>query len=248
MNIFQVIPFAVFILSTLPPLGKHRRDMERARAEGRDADEQEAIRLAENYWGTAILSHWGVRLERTDNTVLPEGGVLFVSNHEGYGDIPAFMVAVKDKQFGFVAKEELAKIPIFAKWIIRIRSIMIERDDPKFVLKAFNEGEDMLGRGFSLVIFPEGSRAKGQGIRPFAKGSLRMAMRTGAPIVPVAIKGSWDCFESSGYPHPGVIRFHAFEPIETKDLHKSEEGALSDRIEAIIRAKHKEWEELDREI
>ena len=114
--------------------------MDRARAEGRDADEQEAIRQAENYWGHRILSHWGVVLERTDNTKLPEGGVLFVSNHEGYGDIPAYMDAIKDKQFGFVAKEELAKIPIFAKWIVRIRSIMLLRDDPRIAVKVFAEG------------------------------------------------------------------------------------------------------------
>ena len=218
--------------------------MDRARAEGRDADEQEAIRLAENYWGHRILSHWGVRLERTDNIEYPEGGVLFVSNHEGYGDIPAFMDGVRDKQFGFVAKDELAKIPIFSKWIVRIRSIMLLRDEPRLAVKLFAEGEDMLKRGFSLVIFPEGSRAKGQGIRPFAKGSLRMAFRTGVPIVPVAIQGSWECFEASGYPHPGTIRFHAFDPIETKNRPKTDEAVLSEHIEALIRTKCEEWKSL----
>ena len=241
MNVFQLISFTGFILSTLPPIAKHRREMDRARAEGRDADEQEWIRLAENYWGPRLLSHWGVRLERTDQTEMPEGGVLFVANHDGYGDIPAFMDAIRAKQFGFVAKEELAKIPIFSKWICRIRSIMLLRNDPREALKAFAEGEDLLRRGFSLVICPEGTRAKGQGMRPFAKGSLRMAMRTGAPVVPVAIKGSWECFEADGYPRPGVIRFHAFPPIETKGLAKSEEGALSDRVEALIRSKIDEW-------
>jgi 1-acyl-sn-glycerol-3-phosphate acyltransferase len=245
MNIFQAIPFAFFILSTLPPLGKLRREIDGAHAEGRDEDEQEAIRLAENDWGQRLLSHWKVRLERTDDIKLPEGGVLFVSNHEGYGDIPAFMVAVKDKQFGFVAKEELMKLPVFAKWIERIGSIMLERDDAREALKVFAKGEDMLKRGFSMVIFPEGTRAKGHGMKSFQKGSLRMAMRTGVPIVPVAIHGSWDCFEASGYPHPGLVRFHAFEPIETAGLPKSEEGPLSESIEAQIRAKLEEWKTLD---
>ena len=190
------------------------------------------------------MGHWGVRLERTDDIVLPEGGVLFVSNHEGYGDIPAFMAAVKEKQFGFVAKEELAKIPIFAKWIVRIRSILLYRNDPRVALKVFAEGEDIMKRGFSLVIFPEGTRAKGQGMKAFAKGSLRMALRSGAPIVPVAIQGSWDCFESDGYPHPGRIRFHVFEPIITVGRAKSEEGELTEEVEALIRAKLEEWKEL----
>ena len=241
MNILRTVPFAAFMLSTMVKFRKNRREIDRARAEGRDADEREWIRASENYWGPAVLSHWGVRLERTDETAMPPGGVLFVSNHEGYGDIPAFMAAIRDKQFGFVAKEELAKIPIFSKWICRIRSIMLLRNDPREALRAFAEGEDLLRRGFSLVICPEGTRAKGQGMRPFAKGSLRMAMRTGAPIVPVAIKGSWECFEADGYPRPGVIRFHAFPPIETKGLAKTEEGALSEHVEALIRAKVEEW-------
>ena len=246
MNIFMVVPFAVFVLSTLPPIEKARRQIDRARAEGRDAEEQELILRAENDWGPRILSHWKVRMERTDDTALPPGGVLFVSNHEGYADIPAFMAAVKDKQMGFVAKEELAKIPIFSKWITRIRSIMLLRNDPRIALKVFAEGEDLLKRGFSLVIFPEGTRAKGQGIRPFAKGSLRMALRTGVPIVPVAIHGSWDCFEAGGYPRPGVIRFHAFEPIETAGLPKSAEGPLSEHVEALIRDKLDEWKDLNK--
>ena len=244
MNVFKIIAFAGFILSTLPPLGKNKRAIDQARAEGRDADEQESIRLAENYWGPRILNNWGVRLERTDNVTLPSGGVLFVSNHEGYGDIPAFMAGVKEKQFGFVAKKELAKIPIFSKWIVRIRSILLYRNDPRVAVKVFAEGEDMMKRGFSLVIFHEGTRAKGQGMNAFAKGSLRMALKSGVPIVPVAVQGSWNCFEGNGYPCPGVIRFHVFEAIETKGRAKSEEGTLSGHVEALIRAKLEEWKEL----
>jgi len=247
MNVLKAIPFGVFILSTLGPIQKHKREIDRARAEGRDADEQEWILKAENFWGPKILDHWKVRVECTGDTELPQGGVLFVSNHDGYADIPVYMEAIKNKQFGFVAKEELMSIPIFSKWIVRIRSIMLLRDDPRIAVKVFAEGEDMLKRGFSLVIFPEGTRAKGKEMRPFAKGSLRMAFRTGVPIVPVATKGSWDCFEESGYPHPGLIRFHVFPPIETAGLPKTEEGTLSEHIEALIRSKVEEWEALDKE-
>ncbi|MCL2112062.1 MAG: 1-acyl-sn-glycerol-3-phosphate acyltransferase [Clostridiales bacterium] len=241
MNIIRTIRFATFILSTLPPLTKMRRGIDRARAEGRDADEQEWIRLAENDWGPRILSHWGVRIERTDDVAMPAGGALFVSNHEGYGDIPAFMDAVRDKQFGFVAKGELGKLPLFAKWIERIRSLMLLREDPRVAVKVFEEGANWLRRGFSLVIFPEGTRAKGGGMKPFAKGSLRMAFRAGAPIVPVAMQGSWECFEAHGYPRPGVIRFHVFEPIETAGLGKGDEAVVAERVEAMIRAKLEEW-------
>ena len=232
----------MFILSTLPPIAEHRREIDKARAEGRDADEQEWIRKAENFWGPRVLSRWGVRTERTGETELPQGGALYVSNHEGYGDIPAFMDAIRERQLGFVAKGELLKLPIFAKWIVRIRSLMLERDDPREAIRIFDEGADMLKRGFSMVIFPEGTRAKGGGMKPLAKGSLRMAFRAGAPIVPVAIQGSWECFEEGGYPRPGRVRFHAFPPIETSGLERQAEAEISTRIEELIRGKLKEWE------
>ena len=242
-----MIPFGLFILSTLGPIQKHKRIIDRARAEGRDEEEQEWIRLAENFWGPKILTHWKADVVRTGEKEIPQGGVLFVSNHDGYADIPAFMAAIPEKQFGFVAKEELMKIPIFSKWIVRIRSIMLLRDDPRIALRVFQEGEDMLKRDFSLVIFPEGTRAKGQEMRPFQKGSLRMAFRTGVPIIPVATKGSYNCFEANGYPRAGIIRFHIFPPIETTELKKTEESAVSDRIEEMIRVKVEEWNALGKE-
>jgi 1-acyl-sn-glycerol-3-phosphate acyltransferase len=244
MNVFNMLRLGAFILSTLPPIGRHKREMDRARAEGDHAREQEWIRRAENFWGPKVFDHYGVTVDMSGESPesLPEGGVLFVSNHEGFGDIPLFMVAIKTKQFGFVAKGELYKIPIFNKWIARIRSLMLERDDPRYTLKIFNEGEAWLREGFSLVIFPEGHRAKGKGMQPFQKGSLRMALRAGVPIVPISTKGSWECFENAGYPHPGVIRFHIHPAIETTNITKSEESALSDKIEKIIRDKLTEWE------
>ena len=243
MKTIDKIRLAIFIVSTLPPIQKHRRIIDKARATGDHAKEQEWIRLAENYWGPKILSNFGVSVDMSGEPLesLPDGGVLFVSNHEGFGDIPVFMAAITTKQFGFVAKDELAKIPIFNKWIVRIRSLILERDDPRYALKVFAEGEEWLKQGFSVVIFPEGTRAKGKGMNPFQKGSLRMALRTGVPIVPISLKGSWECFENAGYPHPGVIRFHIHPAIETKGLAKSEEGALTVKIENMIREQLAEW-------
>ncbi|MDR1815242.1 MAG: 1-acyl-sn-glycerol-3-phosphate acyltransferase [Clostridiales Family XIII bacterium] len=241
MNAWNALRLGAFILTTLLPIQRHRREIDAARAAGDDAREQEWIRLAENDWGPRLFRHWKVRSEVTGETALPEGGVLFVSNHEGYGDIPLFMDVVRSKQFGFVAKDELGKIPVFNKWIVRIRSLMLMRGDAKETLRVFAEGEDMLKRGFSLVIFPEGHRAKGLGMQPFQKGSLRLALKARVPVVPVSVKGSWDCFEAYGFPTPGVIRVHLHAAIPTQGLSKEEGAALAERVERIIRGKLDEW-------
>ncbi|MCL2493058.1 MAG: 1-acyl-sn-glycerol-3-phosphate acyltransferase [Clostridiales bacterium] len=241
MNIWNALRLGAFILTTLVPIRRNAREIDRARAEGDDAREQEWILRSLNYWGPCLFRHYKVRAEVSGDLDLPDGGVLFVSNHEGFGDIPLFMEAIRTKQFGFVAKEELSRIPVFNKWITRIRSLMLVRGDTKETLRVFAEGEDMLRRRFSLVIFPEGHRSRGGPMQPFQKGSLRLALRARVPIVPVSLKGSWERFEAHGFPRAGVIRFHVHPAIETKDVAKSEEGALAERVETIIRSKLAEW-------
>jgi 1-acyl-sn-glycerol-3-phosphate acyltransferase len=218
-----------------------RRLIDAARAEGRTDDEREYIRQAQNYWGPGALGALKGSLEAEGIERIPEGPVLFVSNHQGNVDIVVFMAAVTGKQHGFVAKKELGRIPVFGRWVQRIRSLMIERDDVRSTLAAFKEGEEWMRQGFSLVIFPEGTRSRSDEMGSFKKGSLRMATQTGLPIVPVSISGSWRLFEEKGYPRPWTVRFHVHEPVFTEGLSREEQAALGDKVERIIRAKVDEW-------
>jgi 1-acyl-sn-glycerol-3-phosphate acyltransferase len=218
-----------------------KKRIDSARAGGRWSEEQESIRLAQNYWGPGALGALKGTLNAEHLDRIPDGPVLFVSNHQGYVDIVVFMAAVTMKQHGFVAKQELERVPYFGNWIPRIRSLMIERDDPRSTLRAFQEGETWLRQGFSLVIFPEGTRSKSDTMHAFKKGSLRMATQTGLPIVPVSLSGSWRLFEEKGYPQPWTVRFYVHEPIMTTGLSKGEIASLNDRVESVIRAKVDEW-------
>ncbi|MDR1496106.1 MAG: 1-acyl-sn-glycerol-3-phosphate acyltransferase [Clostridiales Family XIII bacterium] len=241
MNVVRSLPFFAWGVGSMVHLRKLKRLIDSARAGGRWVEEQEYIRQAQNYWGPGALKALHGTLEAEHLNRIPEGPVLFVSNHQGNVDIAVFMAAVTMKQHGFVAKRELEDIPYFGKWVPRIRSLMIERDDPRSTLRAFREGEEWLKQGFSLVIFPEGTRSRSDEMHEFKKGSLRMATQTGLPIVPVSLSGSWRLFEEKGYPQPWTVRFYVHEPIATDGLPKAELAGLNDRVEAVIRAKVDEW-------
>ncbi|MDR1068267.1 MAG: 1-acyl-sn-glycerol-3-phosphate acyltransferase [Clostridiales Family XIII bacterium] len=220
------------------PIGKA---IDRCRAAGDDENERAEILKAAKWWGTWLTGKFGADIRAEGLERIPDGPVLFVSNHQAYGDIFVFLAVLTEKQTGFVAKKQLGEIPLFGKWIYRIRSVFITQNDPRAAVETFKVGEDYLRRGFSLVIFPEGTRNLSDGMASFKKGSLRLALRTGVPVVPVTIRGSWHLFEEQGYVRPHAVDFYVHPPIETANLTKEEAAELSDRVEGIVRGKLDEW-------
>ena len=139
-----------------------------------------------------------------------------------------------DIVFKMFAKEELGKLPFFGKWIARIRSVFIERDDPRASLNAIKKGIEYINDGFSLVIFPEGTRSRGPDPGPFMKGSTKLATKPGVPIIPISLNGSYRMFEEEGRIRGAKISLMIHEPIETKGMSRDEEKHLSDRVEKIV--------------
>ena len=167
---------------------------------------------------------------------LPQKGpVVYVSNHQSYVDILMFVNVVKH-QIGFIAKEELMKIPMFAGWILRIESLFIKRGDARASLSTINEGAQMLKDGYSLVIFPEGTRSRCDKMAPFKHGSLKLATKARSTIVPVTIQNSYKVYEETGRIKKGMtVDFTVHQPIDTAGMDRKELNDLPDRIEDIIR-------------
>lgn len=235
MKIIPNIPSFIKLIHCLKYLNKHKKDIENAKAAGDLEKEREHILSATSLWGPMVFKMFNskVNVEGLEN--LPEEGpVVFVGNHQGYADIIAYCAAFKKFQFGFIAKDELAKVPLYGPWIERIRSVFIERDDPRASLKAINKGIEYINQGFSMVIFPEGTRSKGPEAGEFKKGALKLATKPGVPIIPVSLEGSYKFFEETGKITPAEVTLLVHPPIETKDLDRKEEKALTAKVEEII--------------
>jgi len=236
MKILSNLPAFAKLVYCLKYFNPYKKKIEAAKAAGDYEEERKNILAATSSWGPMIMDMFGCDLvvEGLDN--LPEEGpVVIVGNHQGYADIAAYFAAFRKFQFAFVAKKELAKIPLYGKWMPRIRSVFIERDDPRASLEAIKAGIDLIEKGFSLVIYPEGTRSKGPVPGPFMKGSLKLATKPGVPIVPVSMHGTYKMYEQTGVIRPATIRIIVHEPIETKGLSRQEERELNDRVEKIVK-------------
>ena len=186
-----------------------------------------------------ILMIAGVRVEVYGEENVPkEEPVLYIGNHRSYFDI-VITYARCPRLTGYVAKDSMLKIPFLRIWMKRLHCLFLDRTDIKAGLKMVLTGIDQIKNGISMCIFPEGTRADGENetdMLPFKEGSLKMAEKTGCPIIPMAIVNTADIFEKHV---PFVRKTHVVltygEPVYVKNLDKEQRKHLGSYTQGIIR-------------
>jgi len=166
----------------------------------------------------------------------PAKRYVVVSNHLSLFDIPMLFWTLPIHG-RFLSKKEVFKIPLVGRAMRMIGIIEIDRASGGSSRQAINDGVKVAAeRGFSLVVFPEGTRGSGDEPLPFKKGAFRIAIDTGLPVLPVIIEGT-DRISRPGSRlyYPGRARVVILEPIETADLtNKDDLSNLTRTVEASM--------------
>ena len=186
------IYFFTYLIFSLPTLSKMKR-LPTEWSNERKRQEQHQI---PKHWARTLVKIAGANVKITGKSNIPKGPVLFVSNHEGNFDVPVLLGFI-EKPFGFFSKIEVKKIPLVARWMEVMDCVFIDRANRRASVQALKDSVCLLEEGHSMVIFPEGTRSKGEGIGEFKKGSIRIALDAKVPIVPVAIQGTSKIMEQS---------------------------------------------------
>lgn len=150
-------------------------------------------------WGGVILALAGVRLKVDGVDNVPRGrAVIFMSNHQGAFDIPALQRAIP-AEFRWLAKKSLFRVPIIG-WAMSLAGyIPIERENSVSAFKSLDAAAERISRGVSVAIFPEGTRSHSDELLPFKRGAFMLAVKSGVPVVPVAIKGTKGILKRGGF-------------------------------------------------
>ena len=140
---------------------------------------------------------------------------------------------------GFVAKDSLNKVPVFRIWIKKLNGLFLNRDDIREGVKTIQKATENVKSGISMCIFPEGTRNKDltskTSMLPFHPGSLKIAERSDAPVIPVAIYNTGEVFEGNHRRmKPSTIKMTFGKPIEVAGLSKAEKRFLSKRVEETL--------------
>ncbi|MFN0140416.1 MAG: lysophospholipid acyltransferase family protein [Pyrinomonadaceae bacterium] len=170
-------------------------------------------------WGARVwLAACGAKvkvigLEHLD----PDTSYVFASNHRSYLDTAA-LFRYPGKRMGLVAKKELLKAPVLGQGMGFVNIIAIDRTNPERAVQSMQKAREVMNNGYSFGVFVEGTRAMPGELLPFKKGAFHLALQTGAPIVPVAIKNTdWMMGKRTGVAYPGEIELVLLPPISTKD-------------------------------
>ena len=172
MKIWGNITPLIKLVYALHYLTDNKKQILSSRAANDFEAERKAILAACDTWSNCCIKLFNADVQVTGREYLPEKGpVVYVANHQGYADIPVCLAVLNKFQTGFLAKDNLANIPLYGEWIKNIRSVMIERDDARASLRAIDQAIGYIENGFSMVVFPEGTRSKGGDIAEFKKAA-----------------------------------------------------------------------------
>lgn len=225
--------YTYIVFNLIRTLGLHKK-YNKLKNTGQKEEAEKFLNETVYYWANRVLKVSGVKLQVEGLENVPKEACCFVANHQGNFDILAILAAI-NKPMGFIAKKELKKVPIVSRWMENIRCVFIDRDDVRESLKAINEGAENLKNGYSMGIFPEGTRSKGKNVGEFKKGSLKMATKANVPIVPVTIDGSYKIFEdNNGWLRKGEIKVSVGKPIYLNELSKEEQRDLAEIVKREI--------------
>lgn len=194
----------------------------------------------------AIVQHWsGVFLRIPPVRVVTEGVDLVdphqryvvASNHLSMFDIPLLFHHLP-LHGRFLSKKEVFRIPLVGRAMRTIGIIEIDRQAGGSSRQAINDGVRIAAeRGYSLLVFPEGTRSRSGEPLPFKKGAFRIAIDTGLPLLPVVIEGT-DRVQKPERKvfHPGTVTMRVLPPIDTTGMtNKDDLGPLLEAVESTMR-------------
>jgi 1-acyl-sn-glycerol-3-phosphate acyltransferase len=166
---------------------------------------------------------------------------IYCGNHTSNLDIMIFCLLARGK-FSFMGKDELLKNPVL-KIFFETIDIPVNRDSKMSAFRAFKRAGENLGKGMSLIIFPEGKIDETQYppvLAAFKNGPFRLAIETKTPIVAVSITDAWQKLWDDGARYgsrPGICDIYIHKAVSTENLPLDSADELKDTIFDLINSK-----------
>jgi len=197
--------------------------------------EENSIHKVASLWAKMLLKLTNTRTEIIGaENILTENPQIFMANHQSDFDI-LIVLAHLPGQFRWIVKKELFHIPLFGKAMRNAGYIEIDRQHHEKAMLSLDEAARKIREGKSVMSFPEGTRSKDGNIKPFKQGMFYLAIKSGAPIVPISIIGAGDIMPKRSLQiNPGRIVMVIDRPIDVIDYSIENRQELIDTVRTVI--------------
>lgn len=164
-----------------------------------------------------------------------EGAILLVKHQSTYETF--LMPTIMPHPLAYVFKKELLYVPFFGWAIGRLDMIHIDRSQRAQAFnKVVEQGKDLLAKGIWIIMFPEGTRIERGQKGTYKTGGTRLAIDTGAPVVPIAVTSAKVWSRKAFVKRPGVVDVSIGKPISSVGREPEElMREVEDWIEAEMR-------------
>jgi 1-acyl-sn-glycerol-3-phosphate acyltransferase len=198
-------------------------------------DDPRWVARGERLWAAGLLGAWGVRVRVESATEVEVGRPYVVmSNHCSHADVAILFVALPFVP-GFLAKQELARVPFLATALHAGGHVLVDRSDGASGIRAIQSVAREVQAGKTVAIFPEGTRGDGGALLPFKKGAFVIAKRAEAAILPVGIQGSHAVLPRGEIlPRPSDVSVRIGEAISPAEIAVSSAEQLLQQVRARI--------------
>ncbi|HYA48900.1 MAG TPA: lysophospholipid acyltransferase family protein [Burkholderiales bacterium] len=170
-------------------------------------------------------------LERVD----PGTSFLFMPNHLSFIDGPLLGTVVR-RPVRIILKKSIFRIPVLGTGMRFVGFVPVDRKGVKGGQKSLRRAARLMReKGYSFLVFPEGTRSRDGQTGPFRRGGFFLALETGAATVPVTIRGTFELMpRGQWYARKGPIHVAFHEPVPVLGYSKETMGDLMEKVKTAI--------------
>ncbi len=188
---------------------------------------------------TILKIFWQMKVEGFEN-IPKKGAVIIASNHVSYLD-PAVLVASLNRKIYIIAKKEVFKNTFVSFILKNLNAFSVDRESVDIL--AFKKAINILREEKVLGIFPEGTRSSNGELQELKLGAIKIAIKTGVPILPVGIFGTHKIYPRGIkfpilFKHKIIVKYGApqyLDKLKSRDkVYQMEElGLLGKKIKEL---------------
>lgn len=186
-------------------------------------------------WARMLLGIAGARIRvEGRERIAPGASYVIVANHLSFMDIPVILAHIP-VEIRFLAKRSLFKVPFIGTHLRRAGHLPVEREEARASVKTMAEAAQIIrNRGISVLIFPEGGRSPHE-MRDFREGAAYIAIKAGAPALPVALDGTRQILPmGSIHMAPGEVVLRIGDPIPVDGLKIHDRHTLTEELQRRV--------------